>query len=184
MIKVHFKSKGETIKAKIPSTWEEVTVKQFMALEHLDKPLEILASVMDKDLSFIQNTRTNLRPIMDKMLELFNDKPPTFDTDKPQGFGLLGKRVRFPRDIDNMLFGCVSQITELQEDGLNKNLLKIAGIAIQPVIDGEFIEDKQAYYSELIGALPIVEVFPELFFFAEKLKKFKRYGSIDLMRST
>ena len=183
MIKVHFKSKGETIKTQIPSTWEEVTVSQFMALETLSKPIDILAAVMGVELTFLENTSTNLAPLMARVLELFNNKPPSFETDKPKGFGLLGKRVKFPRDIDGMLFGQVNQIYELIQEDINLNLVKISGIALQPVIDGEFLEDKQEYYSRLIGALPIIEVFPELFFFAETLKKFRRYGSIGSMIS-
>ena len=183
MIKVHFKSKGETIKTQIPSTWEEVTVSQFMALENKDKPIEILAGVMGVELTFLENTNTNLAPLMARVLELFNNKPPSFETDKPQGFGLLGKRVKLPRDIDGLMFGQVNQIYELLEEGVNKHLLKIAGIAVQPVIDGEFIEERQEYYARLIGALPILEVFPELFFFAQTLKKYKRYGSPGSMIS-
>ena len=180
MIKVHFKSKGETIKTQIPENWDEITVRQFMALENLEKPLEILAEVMGIDLSFVQNTRTDLTPVMNRVINIFNAKPPGLETRKAQGFQFQGKLVRLPRDIDNMLFGQLIQINELLEEDVNKHLVTIMAIALQPELDGDFVEENQDKYARLLESLPIVEVFPELFFFAEKLKRFTRYGTRGL----
>ena len=176
MIEVVFKSKGSTLKAQVPERWEEITVKQFMALENLTNPLEIMAEVMEVDLSYIQNTRTNLAPAMNRIINIFNNKPPDLESRKAEGFGLQGQLVKLPRNINKIIFGSLIQINELLEDGVNKNLVKIMGIALQAVIDGEYIESKQAYYERLVERLPIIEVWPELFFFANKLKKHKRYG--------
>lgn len=180
MIEVIFKSKGKKIKARVPESWDEITVKQFMALENLSKPLEILSEVMGTDLAFIENSATDLTPVMNRVINIFNARPPDLESRKPQGFGFQGKLVKLPGDIDSMMFGQLIQINELLEADPNKHLVKIMGIAIQPIIDGEFIEANQAKYSRLLEGLPIIEVFPEMFFFAEKLKKHKRYGRIGL----
>ena len=176
MIQVIFKSKGEKIRAQLPERWEEITVKQFMALETLSKPLEIMAEVMGIDLTFIENTLTDLTPAMNRIIQIFNARPPGLEDRKPQGFGFQGKNVKLPRDLDLLMFGQLIQINELLGEDVNKHLVKIMGIALQPVIDGEYIEANQEKYSSLIETLPIIEVFPELFFFAEKLRKYKRYG--------
>jgi hypothetical protein len=180
MRKVIFKSRGEKIRAEIPETWEEVTVKQFMSLELAENPIEILAGVMNVDLQFLQETRTDLSPVMVPLLELFNNKPPEFKA-KASGFIFQGKKVTFPRDINNMMFGQVLQINQLLEEGVNKNLVKIAGIALQPVIDGEFKEENQERISRLFELLPILEVFPELFFFAQRLRKYLIFGKINYL---
>ena len=176
MIQVIFKSKGKTIKTQVPESWEEITVRQFMALENLVKPLEIMAEVMGVDLSFVENTRTNLAPAMARIINIFNARPPDLENRKPQGFGFQGKLVKLPRDLDNLMFGQLIQINTLLAEDANKNLVKIMGIALQPVLDGEYNEQNQEKYSTLLQELPIIEVFPELFFFAEKLKKYQRYG--------
>ena len=183
MVKIEFKSKGEIIKAEFPERWSEITLRQFLALESLTEPIEILAAIMRTDLTFLENTKTNLAPVMGRVISIFNEKPPDLADRKPQGFGFQGKLIKLPRDIDNMMFGQVNQIYELLEEGVTKNLLKIMGIALQPLMDGEFIEERQPYYEELAGSLPIDDTYAELFFFAETLKKFKKYGSIGSMIS-
>ncbi len=179
MIEVIFKSKGSKLRAKVPEKWEEITVKQFMALENLTDPLEIMAEIMEVDLTYIQNTTTNLTPAMNRIINIFNNKPPDLESRKAEGFGFQGELVKLPRNIDKMLFGQMIQINGLLEDGVNKNLVKIMGIAIQPVMDGEFIEKKQAHYETLIEQLPIIDLWPELFFFAKRLRKYKKYGMRD-----
>ena len=179
MIKVKFISKNETIRAQVPERWEEITLKQFLALENLTKPLEVLSVVMGIDLSFIENTSTNLTPVMNRVIEIFNARPVDLENRKPKGFGFQGQLIKLPRDIENMMFGQLIQINELLQQNVNSNLLKIMAIAVQPIIDGEFIEANQDKYETLIGNLPINEVYPEMFFFAEKLKKHKRYGLSD-----
>jgi len=177
MIDVIFKHKGKDIKTKIPENWEEITVRQFLALENLEKPIEILSELMDTDLSFIENTRTDLAPALSKILQIFNKKPPIFKNPHHKGFILQGKRIHFPRDIDKMMFGQVIQINQLIDEDINKNLSKIAGISIQPLFDGKYIEENQAKYTKLIEMSLAVDVFSELFFFAETLKKHLIYGS-------
>ena len=183
MIEIIFKSKGKKLRGKVPSSWAEITVKQFMALELLEEPLEILSEIMEIDLTYIQNSTANLTPAMNRVIEIFNARPPDLENRKPEGFGFQGRLIKFPRDMDKFMFGQTIQINQLLEEDPNKHLVKIMGIAIQPLIDGEFIEANQDKYSRLLERLPIIEVFPELFFFAETLKKHKRFGLRDLMRS-
>ena len=176
---VIFKSKGKKIKGQIPETWEEVTVRQFMSLEINQEPIEILAGVMDIELDFLKETRTDLRPVMVPLLELFNNKPPEFKKIKPKGFIFQGKKIKFPRDLNSIMFGQALQISQLLEEGVNKNLVKIAGIILQPIIDGKYKEENQERYSRLFELLPIVEVFPELFFFAQTLRKALIFGNLS-----
>lgn len=179
MIEFIFKSKSTKIKATLPETWDELSVKQFVAVESLEKPLEILSEVLDVDLSFVESSRTNLTPALNRIIQILNARPPGLEERKPEGFVFQGKKIELPRDIDLLMFGQLIQINLLIEDDLLRNLVKILGIAVQPIIDGEYIEEKQPYYAKLLERLPIIEVYPELFFFVENVRKYSKYGRID-----
>lgn len=177
MIEVIFKSKGSQHKGNIPESWSEINCKQFMSFEALEDPIEILSAVMSMDLSFLLNSSTDLTPVMNRLINLLNDRPGSFDTPHKKGFKILEKTVHFPKDINKMMFGQLIQINQLINEDINRNLLKIASIAIQPIFDKEFKEDRQPYFRKLLEDLPVIEVFPELFFFAEKLRKYRVFGT-------
>ena len=178
MIEVIFKSKGSEHKGMIPGEFSEVTCKQFMAFESLESPVQILAAVMGIDLSFLLNSSSDLTPVMNRLINTLNDRPAYFDIPTDKGFKILDKIVKFPKNIQKMMFGQVLQIKDLIDVDINKNLLKIASISIQPIFDGEFKEDRQPYFMEIIEGLPVINVFPSLFFFAETLKKYRKYGRV------
>ena len=115
---------------------------------------------------------------MTKLINMLNKKPFSFDKPHKRGFKIEDKTVHFPKNLDKFLFGQMIQINQLIEKDINKNLLEIAAIAIQPVFDGEFVETRQSHFKKILEDLPVLEVFPELFFFARRLKQIKMYGQM------
>ena len=72
MIIANFKYEGEKITARIPSNWEEMKVRHFLAIETTKNPLELMALLSDVDLKKVLNTRTDISPVINKLVELLN----------------------------------------------------------------------------------------------------------------
>ena len=72
MIIAKFKHDGETTTAKLPGSWDEMKARHYLALETTKNPLELMALLSDVDLSKVINTRTDLTPVLSKMVELLN----------------------------------------------------------------------------------------------------------------
>ena len=70
MIIANFKYQGETTTARLPGSWDEMKVRHYLALETTKNPLELMALLSDVDLSKIINTKTDLTPVLGKMIEL------------------------------------------------------------------------------------------------------------------
>ena len=169
MIIAKFNHDGETTVAKLPGSWDEMKVRHYLALETTKNPLELMALLSDVDLSKVINTRTDLTPVLSKLVELLNSEFPDFKKAKRRAFSIGGKTVKIPTNFNKITFGQSAMVeTYLAEtDGDERRaILKIMGVILQPLLDkGEFNFDRANHYEKLAGELPIKNVFPNVFFF-------------------
>lgn len=187
MIIAKFKYEGETTTAKLPGSWDEMKVKHYLALETTKNPLELMALLSDVDLSKVINTRTDLTPVLGKLVELLNSEMPDFRKHPRRTFSIAGKTVKIPTDFNGITFGQSAMIeTHLAATGGDerKAILKIMGVILQPLLDkGPFNLARAEHYERLAGNLPIKTVFPNVFFFWTVLKDYIIIGAVNLKAS-
>ena len=183
MIIAKFKHDGETTTAKIPANWDEMKVRHYLALETTNNPLELMALLSDVDLKKVLNTKTDLSPILSKLVELLNSEFPDFKKKPRRTFEIGGKTVKIPSDFNGVTFGQSAMIeTYLGQTGGDerKAILQIMGVILQPLLDkGEFNLDRAKHFETLAGNLPIKTVFPNVFFFWEVLKTYIIIGAVN-----
>jgi len=135
MIYFHITYRGQTTKEKMPSSWDEMTVKNFIDLEgskgNTANPTELLSILSGVPLPKIMDTRTNLQIQIDEALNFITFNPPNWkelslrdrykfksiDYHVPNGINFIQKIVRFflglfkykfhmrPNDLELETFG-------------------------------------------------------------------------------
>ena len=177
MIIANFKYNGETIRAQFPSNWQEMKVRHYLALETTANPLELLALLSDTDIKKILNTKTDLSPVLNKIIELLNSEPPNFKNAGRKVILIDGKPVKIPDAINNITFGqsaLIEQYLSATGGDERKAIAKIMAVILQPLLKpGAFDLDHAAHLETKILERPILEVFPNVFFFWQVLKNYK-----------
>jgi hypothetical protein len=163
------------IKIKIPGTFEELTVKQFLKLEAGGTDMEILSVLSGESLEEIENTDVDLSPAMARVAELYNSKPPDLTKQKRSKIIIEGKEIKFPSSLDFTRFGQKSMTKNLINDNEKLELIvsEVFAIYAQPLIDGKFISERIPEIKELVDNLPIISVFPYTVFFFKRLRRLK-----------
>ena len=170
MIQLTIKKGSEKVIAQLPSKWEEVTVKQFLALETGSTDLEILSGLADVDLSILENTETDLSPALSKVAEFLNGARLDFKVLPKQPVHLLGKSISFPKSIEFTKYGQKSMLKSyLRNHEPNKIISECFAIYAQPYIDGSFISERVPEVKKAVDLLPIVRVFAWVVFFLRRL---------------
>jgi len=186
MITINFKYNGDTITGQIPSTWQEMKVRHYLALESTTEPLKLLSLLTDIDLSFILNTSTDLTPYLNEIITLINKGVPELDKRPSKVITLRGKAVKIPASLDRITFGQAAIIEQhLSKHDQNEKaaLAPIMATVLQPLLDnGLFDLDKaQALEAEILE-LPISKVFGNVFFFWQSLRKCMTFGQVGSLR--
>ena len=163
------------IKIQVPARFEDLSVKQFLALEAGGTDLEILAILSGEDLSELENTEVDLDPTMKKVYELLNKKPPDLEKQKKGKIVLEGKEINFPTSLNFTRYGQKSMVKNLIRDNkkLEAIVSEVFAIYAQPILDGKFDSSRIPAIKDLVDNLPIIEVFPYTVFFFKKLKLLK-----------
>ena len=187
MIIAKFKHDGQTTTAQIPANWDEMKVRHYLAIETTKNPLELMALLSDVDLTKVLNTKTDLTPVLSKLVELLNSELPDFKTKPRRTFEIDGKTVKIPSDFNGVTFGQSAMIeTYLSQTGGDerKAILQIMGVILQPLLDkGVFDLERAKHFETLAGDLPIKTVFPNVFFFWTVLKNYIIIGGVNSMLS-
>jgi hypothetical protein len=176
MIIANFKFEGEKLTARVPSKWAEMKVRHFLAVETTKNPLELLALLSDVDLKKVLNTRTDISPLINKLVELLNSEQPNYKDTPPRDLVLSGVIHKIPRDFTNITFGQSAMIENYiaaAEGDERKAIAQIMAVVMQPIIDaGPFDLDRAELLELEILELPIIDVFPNVVFFWEKLTQY------------
>lgn len=164
------------IKLKIPATFEELTVKQFLLLEAGGTDLQILSVLSGEDLEEIENTNVDLEPAMKRVAQLYNQKPIDLEKQKKGKIEIEGKSIVFPSSLNFTRYGQKSMVKNLIRSNEKIELIvsEVFAIYAQPLIDGKFDSSRVPEIKEIVDNLPIVSVFPYTVFFFKKLKQLKQ----------
>ena len=175
MIKLIIKHEGQVIEGAIPSGWPELKVKHFIGLNSKLSEIELLSLLSDLDLSMLENTETDLSPFTEKLTALFSEVPPDLKKLKRQKIKMLDKEIIFPSSINFSRYGQKSMVKNLiqSNDHLEAIVPEVFAIYAQPIIDGKFDSTRIDAIKNEVNELPIMQVFPHVFFFFKKLKELK-----------
>jgi hypothetical protein len=173
---------GEQQIGVIPSTFEDLSVKQFLALEAGGTDLQILSVLSGIDLTYIENTGVDLSPAMQKIYRLMNQKPPDLNKAKKQKIIIEGKEINFPKTLNFTRYGQKSMVKNLiqaNDDKLELIVSEVFAIYAQPILDGNFDSSRIPAITEVVDNMKIIDVFPYAVFFLERLKRLKIVLSIS-----
>ena len=104
-MKFTIKHEGNTINATLPSSWNDLTVKQFTDLNNDLNQLELLSSLSGLNLSFIENSNTDLTPAIEYLNKMFSKAPPNLVNQKRKNITFEGKIIKPPKNLNLALFG-------------------------------------------------------------------------------
>lgn len=180
MIIINFDKNGTKTRAELPSKWEEMTVKQYLQIETTKNGFELLALLSGVPLDDILNTKTDLSAIVQKMTELLSETPPNFREVPRRLIEIEGKTVKIPSNFQNVTFGQSALIESYLQESKDDERAAVAqcmGVILQPLLDGgRFNLDRAAEITRKVEEMPIIDVFPNVFFFWTKLQNYLIIG--------
>ena len=174
-MKFTIKHEGREINATLPDNWHDLTVKQFLDLNNKLTQLETLSSLSGLNLSFIENTNTDLTPAINYLNSVFSEVPPDLKELKKQPIVFEGKKIKPPKNLNFTKFGQKSMIKNLiqSEASLESMVAEVFAIYLQPVLDGQFDSKRIPDIQRQVNSMKIVAVFPWVVFFFLQLKILK-----------
>ena len=175
MIKLTIKHEGETLEGHLPNSWQELTVKQYIGLNSKLTEAQLVSLLSGLDLSFIENTSTDLEPVIARLNEWFGEIPPDMKELKRVTISMEGKVINFASSINFTKFGQQSMVKNLIQEHNNLEVIvpDVFAIYAQPIIDGKFDSTRIEAIKGLVNQLPIMQVYPHVLFFFKKLKRMK-----------
>ena len=183
-MKFKFKSKGETRTVNTPDRWLDVNVRQFLALRDRNDPIHIFAAFADVDphLVFMAEDSNQMREAMTKAFEwVAREEPDWPKIRKGQIFRFQGNPYKI--DIEKLPFGISILLEQRMQETEDLNVLTpyACAVYLQPLLDGEYKEDRVEEVEELVLKAPAIDMFPLASFFFSKLIGLRIYGPEDSM---
>lgn len=175
MIKLSIKTETETHHGTLPDSWNEIKVRDFIGMNSGLTELELIALLSGIDVEHVENAKNDLTPIVERMNELFNEPPPDLQKLKRKVLTMDGKKIVFPTSINFTRYGQKSMVKNLiqSNDKLETIVPDVFAIYAQPIVDGKFDSNRIEAIKKQVENMPIVDVFPHVFFFFKKLKGLK-----------
>jgi hypothetical protein len=175
MIKFEIRYEGDKIKGTVPSSWEELTVKQWAALRPENRDLEIVSILSGIDLEILENTKGDLSPVVEMVYKALADMPSDLKDLPRQAITIMGKRVAFPKNLDFTRYGQKALTKNLLRDAedMRAIIADVFAIYAQPSIDGKFDSNNLEPIKKAIEAMPIIQVLPWVIFFLKRLRRLK-----------
>ena len=182
-------SEDETITATIPETWNEITVAQFVRLEtdrwdgkDAIQLLGILSGVNVKKLDNLEGKQaTKLYDVLTEALAFVAGDPPDFEALSIKNkFNLNGRDLDVPNDLEMERIGQKILLANLmQNDNMTKQIPQALAIYFQPIYDKveKFDRKRIPVIVDHINRTPIIEAYPIVSFFFQKLTNLKRNGT-------
>ncbi|KKL66632.1 hypothetical protein LCGC14_2143060, partial [marine sediment metagenome] len=170
MIKYKFKIGKETIEASLPTSWDEITVKQFQNLnfktwDGIDI-VQAIARLSGVDASALYETESKPLEAVYAALDFLSKDPPDWEELKHQKQIMLwGKYITIPDDLENESFGLWVEFQQLAEE---VDIAKIAALYLQPALHGKIdLSLREKVYQDLLNHR-VMEVAPIVNFFFQK----------------
>ena len=186
MIGFTAKTDQGTIKASIPSSWEEVDVALWLKLDKLKAgdPVNVFSLLTGFDFEALEQSKDER--IEGKIYEAtaWVYDAPEWDKLPPLAELVIeGKPYQVPQDLDQCTLGqkvLINQAIARSEDTLNL-LVEIVAIYMQPVYyGGKFDREKLPDMRSKLLALPCIDVVAVGYFFLTNGNVLQRIGAIGL----
>lgn len=159
------------LKCEIPTTWQEVTLRQYMELQNhredlnILRLLSILTGVEYRILLNINSDSFDDR-IMDS-IEFIKAPIDIYTLEEKESITINGKVIKVP-DASTHTIGqkllLQSKIRLLQETGEGSHAILVSyavAIYLQPLIDGtQFDDSRVEEIREIVLSLPLIDVYP------------------------
>lgn len=166
---------------QFPTSWAEVTVRQFFAIKNIDpndkqynavcKMLEVFTGIKAAEWFDMEATEVDTNTIL-LLLEFCKDPINWESLKKPESITVQGKEIKIPTDISLSTYGQIvvfdtTVIPKVHESGNIIDVVHTAvAIFIQPLITGKkFDGNKLSETESMVLDLPIYQVFPLASFF-------------------
>jgi hypothetical protein len=182
MIKYLFKFPEKTIECNIPQSWNELTVKQALALNlktFKGDPLTGIERLCEVQEGTLRNTE--MKPVYKKaiksIMEFLDSVPNDLHLRKHEQPEIVikGKTIKIPSDLQKESFGQYVTFQQFAES--ERALPLIMALYMQPLLDGDYGESERIEeLSYEIEKMMFLEVFPIVNFFFQKLRGYKIYG--------
>lgn len=166
----------ETIRGKVPNKFNELTVKQWRYLRPNVTDTELMSILTGVDKIKIENSKVDLSEIIKVVYEGILEAPEDFNNLEKKPIYILGKKIKFPKNINFTTFGqkamATNAITECED--LREIVSDLIAIYAQPSIDGQFDSTKVERVKNYVDNMPLVTCWPWAVFFLKKSKMQKK----------
>ncbi len=167
-----------------PTSWQEVTVEQYIRIEAEGWDgadlIHLLSMLSGHDLKELDNiTDTSLFDVLAIHLNFITKEAPDFkNIPISKTFKLDGKEFDVPSDLELETLGQKILMSNLrQQDNMIKQVANALAIYFQPIYDNSTFDRKRLpYIVKMIHKEPIVDMFPIVDFFFQKLTEYKKNG--------
>lgn len=181
MITVTFRHKDKDIDCVIPESWDELTVKQSIALNlktFTGNPLQAIAALSgleEKELFDIKLSKSSYKAIGGLTAFLNSPPPDMLLIKKQRQIDINGVSIDVPEDLQKESFGQYILFQQFADHP--RALPMIMAIYLQPMVDGKIGDlERIEELSFEIEKMTFVKVFPIVNFFFRKLRKYLRSG--------
>ena len=167
-----------------PSSWDEVTVKQFIGLEFWDGKdvLQLLSILTGLDYNIIANSNKDTANKIADIVSFIFDNPPNFNKlERKADIKINGKTIKMPTSLEMETYGqaiLVQKIINDKDQDPKALISEITAIYVQKQLDGQFLEERIKEVKAIIDNMPILIIYPHCFFFFKKLLKYRKTGII------
>lgn len=173
-----FQYNGKTLTAKVPKSWDEVTVQQFQKMNFSNWDgidiVHLLSILSGADLKALYETRSKPMKAVYAAMEFLQKEPPQWEALKHKTAIIYkGKMVRVPEDLEHQAFGLMVEFQQLAE---SDNVAAICALYLQPHIDGKIDKERRNDIEIEILKMPVLDILPIVNFFFQKSREYKIYG--------
>lgn len=187
MIKFKFKLNKETIEAKVPEGWHEVTLKHVLALEsewtgESKDMIGLLSAFTGENFHTLENAKGDLWEPIFQVLSFVFDAPKWDKIKKPKLVNIGGKMVKPPQNLSLETLGQKILALNLITNGSDhiKNIPDIISIYLQPAYDGKFVSDRINDIKRHVLDMKAYEAMPYGLFFLKRLLRPRSFGRLGL----
>lgn len=183
MINFKFQFPDKEVSCLVPETWEEMTVKQAMALNLKTwsgdalEGIARLAGVGRADFNLIKLKSRDWDKLQKAILFLAQPPPALLEAKHKSNITIKGKDIDIPEDLNGISFGQAAMFPLLAEH--ERALSLIIALYLQPIFDGKLGEYEEIEtFSKEFEDMLFIEVFPIVNFFFPIWREYKLTGII------
>jgi len=177
----------KTLECHLPESWQEVNVEQYYRLQKWDKKstIGLFAALSGHDQYTLGNITEKSGKALEAHLSISYWGKPDFERYKDaKTVPFFGRDIEVPKSLEWETYGqyemARQEISKTQDDA--KLIAPLCGIYLQKAYDGNFVPSKVSMFTEQVKKTPIEIIYPLYSFFFKKLRAYRRFGLIDLIR--